>query len=660
MFEINCPSCGNPVRFRRESSLYSVCDACHSILLRHDVNVDLIGKAADLQPDESPLQIGARGRFRGAPFEVVGRIQTRNEDGFWNEWYIEMPSGNAWLGEALGEYFISEIFDSSKTTIRKFEEYRVGDSVQIDKYFFTVSNKGQSTVVSYEGELPFIMTGSYNLPYIDLRSSTNKAATIDYSEDPPLLFVGEYADFRALAMTGLRDREDMVGQRSAMQTGTKTVKCPGCGASHELSGRISAQTFVCQYCGTAMDLKDPSASALMRNQQNLDKIRLDIPLGSKGKIEDTEWEVIGFVRKRTKSEGRYYYWNEYLCYSAANNNYRYLCETNGHWTWVATTHSSASYDSNGRQAASIHNYSRSIWLEGRQYQHFQTYEGEVHAILGEFPYKAVVGAKSRIADYTAPPRCASAEEDAEGLYWSVGCHIDADSLWKAFNLPGSPPKQRGNGMCQPNPYSANNTFAWSTFLLFAMLLLFTYGFLTMQASTICKESHDVYTNTEASALTKPFKVPRVTNLTVDIKTDFNNQWAYFEAALINEDTQEARCFGKNIEYWCGSDWSEGSREGSFIVSHVKPGNYVLRIEPAEGGNISTVPYKFGVVNPKEPKQKLFNYTVQVHKSATYGAFFLVAFFMFLVPPIITLIMSTSFESTRWEDSDHPRSSDDDD
>ena len=41
----------------------------------------------------------------------------------------------------------------------------------------------------------------------DLGSEDGKFATLDYSEDPPLVFLGEYVDFDSLKMTGLREFE---------------------------------------------------------------------------------------------------------------------------------------------------------------------------------------------------------------------------------------------------------------------------------------------------------------------------------------------------------------------------------------------------------------------------------------------------------------------
>ena len=53
----NCPNCGAPIRFRWSSAVQTVCEFCHSILVRRDVNLELVGKVADLPPDSSPIQI---------------------------------------------------------------------------------------------------------------------------------------------------------------------------------------------------------------------------------------------------------------------------------------------------------------------------------------------------------------------------------------------------------------------------------------------------------------------------------------------------------------------------------------------------------------------------------------------------------------------------
>ena len=103
-----CPSCGAPVQFQSAASILAICEYCKSTLVRHDLNLEDIGKMAQLQTDGSPLQLRAEGKYRGVHFGVVGRIQLRFERGLWNEWHLlfdDMRSG--WLGEAQGTYAVS-------------------------------------------------------------------------------------------------------------------------------------------------------------------------------------------------------------------------------------------------------------------------------------------------------------------------------------------------------------------------------------------------------------------------------------------------------------------------------------------------------------------------------------------------------------------------
>lgn len=73
--EVACPSCGAPVKFTSVASLLSVCSYCGSTLIRRDLDVENLGKMAELIPDSSPLQLGVERRYRGKHFNVMGRLQ---------------------------------------------------------------------------------------------------------------------------------------------------------------------------------------------------------------------------------------------------------------------------------------------------------------------------------------------------------------------------------------------------------------------------------------------------------------------------------------------------------------------------------------------------------------------------------------------------------
>lgn len=203
--EVNCPSCGAPVVFQSVASVMAVCQYCSSTLVRHDLDLENIGKMAQLQADGSPLQLRAEGKYQGDSFTVVGRIQLRFEKGLWNEWHLlfdDQRSG--WLGEAAGIYAVSFLTEVGEK-IPQFEELRPGESVTFKKASYEVTNMEKAFCIGGEGELPFQIGPGYEAPVADLAGQGKQFATLDYSEEPPLVYMGEYVEFEELHFSGLRE-----------------------------------------------------------------------------------------------------------------------------------------------------------------------------------------------------------------------------------------------------------------------------------------------------------------------------------------------------------------------------------------------------------------------------------------------------------------------
>jgi len=204
-FETNCPSCGAKVVFRSSSAVVAVCEYCKSTLVRHDVNLDDVGKMADLKADGSPLQLGSLGVYAGVHFAVVGRIQYRFDQGLWNEWYLafdDMRGG--WLGEARGNYAVSFLTEVSDV-IPPYGDLKVGTSIELGKRPFEIVDIENARVIAGEGELPFTVDAGYEAPVADLSGAGRSFATIDYSGEKPLVFVGQYVEFDELRLMGLRE-----------------------------------------------------------------------------------------------------------------------------------------------------------------------------------------------------------------------------------------------------------------------------------------------------------------------------------------------------------------------------------------------------------------------------------------------------------------------
>jgi Domain of unknown function (DUF4178) len=202
--EASCPSCGAKVIFHAPSSVMAVCEYCKSTIVRHDVDLENLGRMADLKADGSPLRLGAEGRYQGAHFAVVGRIQYRFERGLWNEWALafdDLRSG--WLGEARGSYAMS--FPAEvREAVPAFAALRPGQRLRLAGHEFEVVDLESARCIAGEGELPFPIGAGYEAPVADLQGAGRSFATLDYSEEKPLVFVGEYVEFDDLHLSGLR------------------------------------------------------------------------------------------------------------------------------------------------------------------------------------------------------------------------------------------------------------------------------------------------------------------------------------------------------------------------------------------------------------------------------------------------------------------------
>jgi hypothetical protein len=188
-------------------SLLAVCPYCRATLLRRDLDVAAIGVMAALLPDSSPIQLGARGRWRGVGFSVIGRLQLQYPAGTWSEWHLLLDDGRpGWLGDAAGEYTVT-LEAPAPADLPPWERLQPGMALRLGATDFEVADVREARIVAGEGELPFVVGPGHAVRAADLRGPAGEFATLDYGEAPPRVYVGETADLEALAMSGLRPLE---------------------------------------------------------------------------------------------------------------------------------------------------------------------------------------------------------------------------------------------------------------------------------------------------------------------------------------------------------------------------------------------------------------------------------------------------------------------
>ena len=633
----HCPSCGAPVVFKSASSVFAVCEYCQSTLVRHDQNLEDIGKMAALVEDRSPLQLGAEGSYKGVHFALIGRIQIKYSQGIWNEWHLmfdDMRTG--WLSEAGGEYVLT-FAQYVQDALPKFDDLKIGQRFVLASQTWTVSNIENAECVAGQGELPFKVGAGYPVAAVDLRNQAN-FATLDYSETPPLLFVGEAVDFKSLKMANLRD--GMAIPTKAVEA--RVFRCPSCGSP--MAARSKEILAVgCASCGAVVDAADESYRILSKSLGMRDeKYSPRLPLGSKGRLEGKPVEVIGFLVKRCVVDGLAYNWSEYLL-AAEHGTYRWLTEYNGHWNVV---------DVLSKPPAGGIIEVDSVRHGGQVFKHFSTTQAaEVIQVAGEFTWRVRRGETNRVVDYVAPPLMLSSESTGNDLTWSQGSYVESQVIAEAFGLKADLPKPTAVFANQPNAWSETNRRIWSLFWKLALAAILVQAFFIFVSSgkLLLRQDFTFEPLRGEEVQTREFEItgqPR--KIAVRNQTSLDNNWIGLDMMLVNKVTGAAWPAARELSFYSGYDdghWTEGSREDEVVFLNIPAGTYYLTLDP------DMAPDK-----PVAVRDQL-----EVHTAGAGWSNFVLVMIFLIIFPIFTSTRHAAFEARRWAESDHaPVSSDDSD
>src|SRR4029077_17905747 len=179
----------------------------------------------------------------------------------------------------------------------------------------------------------------------------------------------------------------------------------------------------------------------------------------------------------------------------------------------------------------------------------------------------------------------------------------------------------------------------------AFLLMVMAGFdMFAKKEPVLSETYRFNRNeakVEQSFVTDVFELTgRTSNVEVKTFAPVSNHWIYLNDALINQDTEQAWDFGREVSYYHGYDsdgsLTEGKQNYTVVLPSVPPGHYYLRIEPEADPSLSSISYSVDVT----------------HDVPVFGIYGL-AFLALLVPVVIISFRAYTFERSRWSESDHP-------
>lgn len=657
--EASCPACGASIAFKRGSSIVVVCEFCHSVVARGDRKLEDLGKVADLVETGSPLDLGLRGAYQGVPFELTGRAQLGHEaGGIWDEWYGAFQDGRwGWLAEAQGRFYLT--FQQSlpeQSLIPPFEMIQPGQPVAAlpTSVPLTVAETGVATQLGAKGEIPYKLVPGEEYEYADLSGPHGVFATLDYSETPPLVFVGREVTLAELGLAGAATPE-----REARRVAGTQLNCTQCGGPLNLHAPDQSLRVTCPNCGALLDVSHGRLEFMQALQPP--KTPPIIPIGSIGEFEGVKQMVIGFVVRSVEFEGVRYYWEEFLLYNS-QIGFRWLVRSDDNWSYVQAVppgdvfHKTGSFGGKGD----------AVQFQGESYKIYQDAIARVEYVIGEFYWKVAVGEQTRAVDYVHPPRMLSmeaslvqlgVEEAAEPtskkkktkkvrsaptgeINWSLGTYVKREDVEKAFGITGLP---RTSKIAPNQLFPHKKVYKYWGLMLAATFLLGLVIIATGSRTKVFDQTFALQpvASSEGTQVifSEPFQLKGRQNIRVAARSNVDNSWLYVEGDVIDDATGEVQSFSMPVEYYHGVDdgesWSEGSQSPSLHLSAMPAGQYMLRIEAQW-----------------EKWQQPAALSVRIDQGVPRVVHLFLAMLFVSLFPLMVAVYHFSFEKRRWSDSDY--------
>jgi hypothetical protein len=412
----NCPQCGAQVEFKSAASVMAVCSFCRSTVLRDGATVENVGKLSEILDDFSPIQLGTAGKWQAKPFNVIGRLRKKYEDGAWNEWCVEFADGTlGWLSDASAQYVVTRRTPSKPPVA--MDQLQVGRAMNVSGQRYVVTDARKCVCVGGEGELPEAANDNKEFLSVDLRAVGGKGfITFDYSDDPPSVYAGEACARTDLALSNLRPDEAIEQATGKLQGGVIAFDCPSCGASLEYHAGFG-ETLACPTCKAIVELEGDRRTVVLK-QNELASRQPVLPLGSKGAIRGANYEIIGFM---SRSDGLGSTWEEYLLFSMGAG-FLWLTHADGEWALGEVLN--ALPDDRGEEAQ----------YAGKLYRRQSIYTARTVFVLGEFNWRVKIGDAVRVSEWAAGASSLASETYDNEVTWTSSAKIPQAAVEKFFGL----------------------------------------------------------------------------------------------------------------------------------------------------------------------------------------------------------------------------------
>jgi Domain of unknown function (DUF4178) len=403
----------------------AVCAFCKTTLLKDADAVRNIGKMSEVLEDYSPLQIGTSGQFANRGFSLIGRIQLRYSEGFWNEWYVLFDDGsNGWLSDASGQYTMT-FLQHSDAAPPLFEKLFPGHLLHVGGQPYTTSDVRTARCTGGQGELPFKVGQGWEARVADFRGA-DRFLSLDYSDPEVRFYVGRAVELDDLKAQLLRDASQISDAAGHFHGKVSALSCPACGSPVSCVPGVTVH-IVCPSCHAQVDTSGPAATVLAAGAA-LDAIRFTLELGSQALMDGTRYTVLGAMRRAEVGDTAA--WSEYLLY-AAGRKFLWLVETEEGWQRSEVLDRWPAWDGAGHAA-----------IDAMTFTQTSQYVARVLFAAGSFNWRVSVGDTVQVTEFVKQGHLAqgnlaaawrlAAEVTPEEMTWSRSQPMPLDQVRALF------------------------------------------------------------------------------------------------------------------------------------------------------------------------------------------------------------------------------------
>jgi hypothetical protein len=376
-------------------------------------------------------------------------------------------------------------------------------------------------------------------------------------------------------------------------TASRAIQCPACGGAIAIKAVGHSVTLGCQYCGALLDVAHPDAAVISTYEGAVRS--LPLPLGARGNLFETEWEVVGALERSDDEIG----WTEFLLFNPYGG-YRWLVSSEGEWQFGTMLLDRPVADGD-----------TAVW-RGEEYDlDYDPASTTTDRVVGEFYWRVRAGDRVSAATYSRGDETLSAEWTGDEIGWTQLIPLSDHTIRTAFGPPPSAPRKSfgrkdikgasppGGGAAPPLGLfaRARNDFVNARAMrqddLMAMFLM---GLATIVASLFVMIGFGISTQSVENRLNVAVDGQEqsltIGTLTIDRphqpvtinarSSSIDNRWIDLDYMLVDRATQRAHTAYGVVERYSGTDsdgaWTEGGYSATVKFSSIPRGTYDVVVD----------------------------------------------------------------------------------